>query len=155
MKKPFIFFSTIIVLLALCIWALWPEHTKTSDNKTLTLYCAAGLRVPVSEIIADYEKETGRTIQVTYNGSGALLSQIKIGGGDLYMPAHNDYIKTAAQQNLTAEVIPAVEMTAVIVVSKDNTTLHTLHDLTQPGVRLSFGDSSAAKIGRASCRERV
>jgi len=147
MKKPFIFFISIIVLLALCIWALWPEHTKTSDNKTLTLYCAAGLRVPVSEIIADYEKETGRTIKVTYNGSGALLTQLKIGGGDLYIPAHNDYIQTAAQQNLTAEVIPAVEMTAVIVVSKDNTTIHTLHDLTQSGVRISLGDPSAA-IGK-------
>jgi len=147
MKKPLVFFTLLIGLLTLCIWALWPNHHKTSDDKTLTLYCAAGLRVPVEKIIANYNKETGRSIKVIYNGSGALLAQLKIGGGDLYFPADNEYIKTASNDHLTAEVISAAKLTAVLVVSKKNTTIHSLDDLTKPGVRISVANPSAA-IGK-------
>lgn len=147
MKKPFIQFFILIITLALCVWALWPNQQITKDDKTLTLYCAAGLRIPVSEVISNYQQETGRTIKVIYNGSGALLSQIKIGGGDLYLPANSDYIKEAAKENLTAETIPAARLTAVIVVHQNNKNIQSLKDLTKEGVRISIADQSAA-IGK-------
>lgn len=147
MKKPIVLFLALLIILTLCILALWPDNSKTYDDKTLTLYCAAGLREPVTEIIDNYEKETGRTIKVNYNGSGALISQMKIGGGDLYLPANRSYIEDAARDNLTAESIEVAELAAVIVVSKENTTIQSLEDLSKPGVRISFADSSAA-IGK-------
>jgi molybdate transport system substrate-binding protein len=147
MKNPFILFLLSLTVLVLCIWALWPNRQATFDDKELTLYCAAGLRVPVSEIITDYEEETGRTVKVIYNGSGALLSQLKIGGGDLYLPANHGYIEEAAKDDLTVESIPATQLTAVIVVDKDNTNIQSLEDLTRDGIRISFADKSAA-IGK-------
>ena len=147
MNKPIILFFGLLVILTICIGALWTNHRKADDDKTLTLYCAAALRVPVSEIITQYENETGRTVKVIYNGSGALLSQIKIGGGDLFLPANNAYIQDAAKDNLTAESIPATQLTAVIVVAKDNTNIHSLQDLTRSGVKISFANQSSA-IGK-------
>lgn len=147
MNKPFTLLSILAVTLFFCVWALWPQHQNTYDDKMLTLYCAAALRSPVSEIIANYEQETGRSIKVIYNGSGALLSQLKIGGGDLYLPANDSYINDAAQENLTAETIPVAELTAVIVVDKNNTSIQSLEDLIKPGVRISMADQSSA-IGK-------
>jgi len=147
MKKTAVFIPILLAILGVAIWALWPPKKTSSSNNALTLYCAAGLRSPVSEIITDYEKETGRHIKVIYNGSGALLSQIQIGGGDLYLPASDTYIQDAQKLNLTAETIPVAAMRAVIVVDKKNTTIHTLKDLTQPNIRISFADPSAA-IGK-------
>lgn len=135
------------MVLFLCVWALWTQHHQTYDNNTLTLYCAAALRRPVSEIIANYEQETGYSIKVIYNGSGALLSQLKIGGGDLYLPADAEYINAAAQKNLTAETISVAELTAVMVIDQNNTSIQSLDDLTKPGIRISMADKSAA-IGK-------
>ena len=147
MKKPLVFFLLLIITLIVCIWVLWPNQKTSDSSNTLTLYCAAGLRIPVAEIITNYEQETGRTVKVIYNGSGALLSQLKIGGGDLYLPANTGYIEDAAKDGLTAETISAAQLTAVIVVAKDKTSINSLDDLTREGVRISFADKSAA-IGK-------
>ncbi|NWK54367.1 molybdate ABC transporter substrate-binding protein [Verrucomicrobiaceae bacterium N1E253] len=147
MNKITLLFTFLIGTMAICLWALWPSQKTTSDDKSLTLYCAAGLQSPVEEIIEDYHKLTGRTVKVIYNGSGALLSQIKIAPGDLYLPANNEYIRQAESMDLTMESIPAASMTAVLVVAKDNQNIQDLDDLTQEGIRISFADSTAA-IGK-------
>jgi molybdenum ABC transporter molybdate-binding protein len=147
MKKTAFLLPLLLIILGLAIWMLWPQKKEISSDATLTLYCAAGLRSPVSEIISRYKEETGRSVKVIYNGSGALLSQIQIGGGDLYLPASDAYIEDARKLKLTAETIPAVSMRAVIVVDQKNSSIHNLQDLTRPNVRISFADPSAA-IGK-------
>ena len=147
MNKPIILFLGLLVILALCIWRLWPENTKTYDDKTLTLFCAAGLEKPVSEIVKAYKQETGRTVDVIYNGSGALLTTLKTRGGDLYLPASSGYIEKAKSDNLIDETIPTAELTAVIVTSADNPTIKSLDDLSKPGVRISMGNKTSA-IGK-------
>ena len=148
MKKPFIIVLALVAILAACFYTLskrnTPEFANHSASAELTLYCAAGLRNPVSQIIDAYTEETDRKVNIIYNGSGALLSQIKLGGGDLYLPANIDYVHDAAQAGLTAEYIPAAHLTAVIVVNKDNTSIQSIEDLTKPGVRISFANKSAA-----------
>lgn len=148
MKKSIICVLALCGALVVCLIALStsPSTQQNNTNKgaELTLYCAAGLRKPVSQIIEAYTAETGRKVNVIYNGSGALLSQIKIGKGDLYMPADLSYIEEAAKGGLTAESIPTAYLTAVIVVHKDNTTIRSLEDITKSGVRISLADQSAA-----------
>lgn len=147
MKKPLVLLLLLTITLTICIWVLWAHQKMADSSNTLTLYCAAGLRVPVSEIITHYEQETGRTVKVIYNGSGALLSQLKIAGGDLYLPANTGYINEAAKDELTSKTIPVAQLTAVIVVAKNNASINSLDDLTRQGVRISFADKSAA-IGK-------
>ena len=42
----------------------------------LHLYVGAGLRVPVDQIVARYEKESGNTVIVEYGGSGQISRAI-------------------------------------------------------------------------------
>lgn len=155
MKKPFLIVLLLCCVLAVCYMALSRRSSNsqsTADkNSELTLYCAAGLRKPVSQIIDAYTAETDRKVNVVYNGSGALLSQIQIGKGDLYMPANISYIADAAKHGLTAESISTAYLTAVIVVHKDNTSINSLEDLTKPGVRISLADKTAA-VGKFTRR---
>jgi ABC-type molybdate transport system substrate-binding protein len=64
MKKPFIIVLVLAAVLAACFYALskrnTPEFANHSASSELTLYCAAGLRQPVSQIVDDYTAETGR-----------------------------------------------------------------------------------------------
>ena len=156
MKKPLIIFLGLIAVLVLCLIALSQrEKSDSSDHApadTLTLYCAAGLRNPVSDIIDQYTSETGRKVTVIYNGSGALLSQIQLGKGDLYLPANIFYIREAQKLGLAAdETIPVSYLTAKIIVRKNNTSIQSLDDLAKPGVRISFANKSAA-IGKFTRR---
>jgi len=156
MKKPFIIFLGLIAVLVLCLIALSQRvKSDSSDHSpadTLTLYCAAGLRNPVSGIIDQYTSETGRKVNVIYNGSGALLSQIQLGKGDLYFPANIFYIREAQKLGLAAdETIPVSYLTAKIIVRKNNTSIQSLDELAKPGVRISFANKSAA-IGKFTRR---
>ncbi|MEO1856836.1 MAG: substrate-binding domain-containing protein [Rubritalea sp.] len=152
MKKPFIILLGLILVLVLCYIALQrrgrSDFADHSPDDELTLYCAAGLRNPVSKIIEQYSEETGCTVNIIYNGSGALLSQIQLAQGDLYLPANISYVRDAQELGLAEEeTIPVAVLTAKIIVSKNNTKIQCIDDLTKPGVRLSFANKSAA-IGK-------
>ena len=72
-------------------------QTDTSDN--LTFYCAAGIRLPIKQIVVDYEREYGVQVQVQYGGSGMLLSNIQTARiGDLYLAADESYIQRAREK---------------------------------------------------------
>ena len=149
MKKPLIIFLGLIIVLVVCCFAL--QKHGSSDHSSadgLTLYCAAGLRDPVSKILDQYTRETGQQVNVIYNGSGTLLSQIQLGKGDLFLPANISYIHEAQKLGFaTDETIPICYLTAKIVIRKDNTSIQSLDDLTKSGVRISFANKSAA-IGK-------
>ena len=149
MKHPVLIGLTLSVTLVACLYALALRSAPSTDDTDaeLTLYCAAGLQQPISQITQAYTEDTGRAVNIIYNGSGALLSQIKLGNGDLYLPANSAYIDDAQESQLITKCIPVALLTAIIAVHKDNRDIQSLEDLTKPGIRISFADETAA-IGR-------
>lgn len=149
MKHPVLIGLTLLVTLVACWYALSLRGTPSKEDSgaELTLYCAAGLQQPISQITRSYTENTGRAVNIIYNGSGALLSQIKLGSGDLYLPANSAYIDDAQESQLITECIPVALLTAIIAVHKGNRDIQSLEDLTKPGIRISFADETAA-IGR-------
>ncbi|MGJ8672421.1 molybdate ABC transporter substrate-binding protein [Rubritalea sp.] len=145
MKHPLAILSLLLGILVICLIIL---RLRSSDSAapSLTLYCAAGLQAPIEEIVNDYKRETGTSIHVIYNGSGALLSQLQLGQGDLYLPANQTYIEMA-NDYLDAPTTPVVEQQAVIVVHQSNQSIHSIADLANADVRISFAEDSAA-IGK-------
>ena len=128
--------------------SLWQVTRKSASQSSLLVFCAAGLREPVSEIARQYEREFGIPVQLQYGGSGALEAQLELAGGDLFFPADESYIRSAQTKGLVDEVFPVTTLTAGIVVPKGNPkNIRTLADLGREGVRLSMADRSAA-IGR-------
>ncbi len=125
-----------------------PETVKAE----LVLYCGAGIRPPVEEIIDEFFRETGVKIVTDYAGSEVLLSKIKVSRrGDLYMPGDKYYIEQAARQDMILTSRPVCYWVPTILVQKGNPKgIHGLRDLLKPGIKLGLGDAYACAIGKVS-----
>ncbi len=126
-----------------------------NDEKpsAIEIYCAAGMKKPMAEIIAAYEKEfPARRVEVTYGGSGSLLTKIKAqGDGDLYLAADESFINLARADGLAAESIPVATIRPVVVVKKGNPkNVSSVDDLMREDVRVALGNPEAASVGKTT-----
>ncbi len=124
------------------------EVAKTGPP-TLLVYCAAGLQPPVSKIISDYEASHHVVVETKFGGSGSLLSQIVVGGGDLFLVADRFYLDEASQKKLSPEIQTIAYQFPVILTQKGNPKHITgLNDLLKPDVKLSLADPQRAAISK-------
>jgi molybdate transport system substrate-binding protein len=143
----------IVVIIA--ITALCGCGTKSSEKlqtKELLLYCGAGIRPPVDELIEVFERLNGIKIVTDYAGSEVLLSKIKVSErGDLYMPGDEYYIEQAAGKGMILSQHRVCYFVPVILVQKGNPkNIRSLQDLLPSGLKLGLGDPNACAIGRAT-----
>lgn len=140
--------AAVLVVLTACLWTL-TRRPREADVKNLFIFCAAGLRYPMQQIVADYQRDYGVSVDVQYGGSNTLLSQLKVGGtGDLFLAADDSFTQLAVESGLAAEVLPLAHMRPVIVVRRDSDiTIETIDDLLRPGLRVACGNADAAAIG--------
>lgn len=128
------------------------EKPEESDSEVteLVLYCGAGIRPPVDELVETFGREHNVKIIVDYAGSEVLLSKIKLAQrGDLYMPGDRHYVDQAAEKGLILSQKSVCYFVPTILVQKGNPKeIHTLEDLLKPGVKLGLGDERACAIGR-------
>ena len=99
----------ILFVLGIILYFMGKPSAPTSSGSSdgLFLYCAAGMRLPVEQIVADYEEEYGVAVQLQYGGSNTLLSQIELAKtGDLYLAADDSYMELAREKGLTQEILP-------------------------------------------------
>lgn len=124
----------------------------SDESPKLMLYCGAGLRPAVAELVEEFQRATGVKVECDYDGSERLLARIKLSGlGDLYMPGDAHYVEQARQQELVTDSKDVCYFVPVILVQKGNPKqIHTLADLTRPGVALGLGNPEACAIGRKS-----
>jgi len=120
----------------------------------LFVFCAAGLRVPVEKIAAQYEREYGVAIQLQYGGSATLLSQLEVGNtGDLYLAGDDSYTRLAHEKGLVEEQIPVAWMRPVLAVKKGNPKkIRGLDDLVRDDVRVALGNPDQSAIGQTARR---
>lgn len=132
--------------------ALPKRSTKSRPASSLLLYCAAGLKVPTSEAVADYERRFGVRVEIQYGGSGTLLSNIRVAQrGDVFLAADTDYLAIARSNGWVAEILPMATMAPVIAVARDNPkSIRTLADLRRPDVSVALANPDAAAIGRVT-----
>jgi molybdate transport system substrate-binding protein len=62
-----------LVLGVLLASASMAAESRQESGGAILVYCAAGIKEPVAEIAALFEKETGTKVQLTYANSGQLL----------------------------------------------------------------------------------
>jgi molybdate transport system substrate-binding protein len=125
---------------------------RPPEGKLLTMYCAAGLRIPVEKIAEEYQKKYGVQIDLQYGGSNTLLNQLQINkfsDADLYLAADDFYTEKAHELGLAKEQMNIAYMRPVIVVAKDNESIKSIQDLLKPEVRVALGNPEAAAVGRA------
>jgi molybdate transport system substrate-binding protein len=142
--------ALIVLLLAL----LQKTEPASSDpGKTLVMYTAAGLRPPVEQVVADYKKEYGVTVELQFGGSNSLLNQLKVdkfSTADLYLAADQFYLDQAQEEGLAAEILPIGEQFPVIAVPKGNPLgITSIDDLLKGDVGVVVANPEQAAVGRA------
>lgn len=132
---------------------LWNPRPKTEPPRELVLYCAAGLIQPVEAVRQEYEHAYGVKIQVEPDGSGKLLSKLRVAGdrGDLFLAADSSYIELARKEGLVAEAIPVASIHPVIVTRPGNPKQITgASDLLRDNVTVALANPELAAVGQAT-----
>ncbi|MEQ8236934.1 MAG: molybdate ABC transporter substrate-binding protein [Syntrophomonadaceae bacterium] len=114
-------------------------------GQTLNLYVAAGLKKPMDQVIELFQKETGASVVVNYNSSGALWAQINQGQPcDLYYSADWIYIEKAQQAGKVEKDLKFLNDKIVLAVSATGASkVSSINDLVKPGVTYVIADASA------------
>lgn len=118
------------------------------------VYCAAGVKEPVSALAESFKKETGVEVELTFANSGQLLGQAEMTRtGDVYIPGDTGFIDQARTKGLVAgEPRDFCWFVPTILVQKGNPKgIKGLGDLSAPGMRLALADDTAA-IGKLQTR---
>ena len=149
MKK--LTFAAVFVTTVL-LFGCKAEKPEESDSaaKELLLYCGAGIRPPVQQIVEAFESKYGVKVITDYAGSEMLLSKIKLARrGDLYMPGDKHYVEQAATEGMILSQQSVCYFVPTILVRKGNPkNIHGLRDLLADGLKLGLGDARACAIGR-------
>lgn len=144
-KLSFIAIAIFSMLLASC-----GGNKTQQEKKTLTLYCAAGIKKPIEKLAKEYTDKYQVNIDIQYGGSGTLLSSLQVSNkGDLYLAGEKSYLDIAREKNLVDEVQPLASMRPMIIVHKSNPkNIKGLDDLLREDVNVSLGNPGTAAVGK-------
>lgn len=88
-------------LLLLAATALVACSPRRVDPSLIDLFAAASLREVLDAVVADYRRRSGKTLRVTYAGSGQLARQIAQGAPtDLFISADEAWMDWLDQRGL-------------------------------------------------------
>ncbi len=143
----------LLSLMMLTVIAAGTSLSFASEATTLFAYVGAGLKGPASELAALYEKKTGVKIEMTFNSSGALLSQLELTKkGDIYMPGAMSFVMQAKGKGYLGEMVgPLAYHVPVIITPKGNPAqISGITDLAKPGIQLIMPDQQGTALGKTA-----
>lgn len=135
------------------VWlATKPASDVASTEAPVMVFCAAGLKKPVEDIAAAYQKETGTPVQLQFGGTSTLLTQLSVAKkGDLFIAADDGALADAKKKDLTREELRLVQQTPVIAVAKGNPKkITSLDALLDPAIKVALANPEAASISKVS-----
>ena len=142
-------FRLIIVGVGLWVGLLAAQSAMAGQ---LHVFCGAGLRQPMDQLVKTFETQTGHRVFIDYGGSGQLLTRIKASGqGDLFIPGALFYIHKLQKDGKIRTYRPIAPHTPVIGVNvKQAGRIKVFADIARPGIRLAMGDPKAMAFGRTA-----
>ncbi|MBI3410528.1 MAG: molybdate ABC transporter substrate-binding protein [Planctomycetes bacterium] len=160
LSRPWLVTGVSIVsigVLSLLLASPW-DRKKWDGGQALRVYCAAGMTLPIGEILQEYEQSYGVKAEVDYAGSGVLLAKIRArgGAGDLYLSADAAHMHAARNSGLVAEVIPIAMLRPVLIVQsktwkeleKKGVKLRSLKDVLESDLKFVLANPEQASIGQ-------
>jgi molybdate transport system substrate-binding protein len=124
---------------------------RASRGEELLVFAGAASKPPTEEVARAFEKKTGIKVNVTFGGSGFVLSQMVLGRtGDIYFPGSSDFMEAAKRKSL---VFPDSEKRVVYLVPAINVqkgnpmNVGSLKDLMKPGLRVAIASPEAVCLG--------
>lgn len=138
---------TKIILALIVIGAFFSIYLKNdTEQLSLQIYSAAGVRAPVKEIAARFEeKHNDIEIELIYGSSGELLSRINYSGeGDLFIPGDPYFVDKL--DYLDKEII-AKHSPALVVNDSIEDSLEKVSDIKNKEVDFLLVEPEMAAIG--------
>lgn len=144
--------AVLAILAGSLLWFFFKNDDKDGTGRTITVYCAAGLKKPVEAIAEQYRRESGVQVQLQYGGTGTLLSQMSVARrGDLFVAADETAVEAARQTGIVEEVMSLCRQYPVIAVQAGNPkAIGALDDLFRDDVKVAVANPEAASIGKAT-----
>ena len=152
MNRRALLFLVVLVATFAVTAKLYRGSSPKPGAKSLTVFCAAGLKGPVEEAARQFEKDTGTAVHLQYGGTGTLLGQIRVAKtGDVFIAADDGALADARKYDTIREVIPLVRQHPVIAVREGNPkAVKSVKDLLREDVRVALANPDAASIGRVA-----
>ena len=128
--------ATLVLLASIMLVASGPSAARPDDSGRLAVFAAASL--------TDVFPRINPRPEYSFAGSDQLAAQIQLGAhADVFAAASPKYPELLYQKSLAQKPIPFATNTLVLVVPKSNPAhVHSVMDLTKPGVKVVMGDSS-------------
>ena len=143
MKKIFLFFQVFLILVVI--------QNGHSSPKGLLIFAGAASKPATEEAVKIFREKTGIPVDVSFGGSGFVLSQMKLARkGDLYFPGSSDFMEVAKKDGL---VFPETEKIIVYLVPAINVQkgnpkrIYSLKDLTKDGIRVAIANPEFVCVG--------
>lgn len=134
-----------------CLLLCMIVSVGNSNGEELLVFAGAASKPATEEVAKAFEKKTGIKVNVTFGGSGFVLSQMALAKkGDIYFPGSSDYMEIAKKRGF---VIPETERYVVYLVPAINVQkgnpkgIKSLDDLTKPGVRVAIANPEGVCVG--------
>ncbi|MBW2029061.1 MAG: extracellular solute-binding protein [Deltaproteobacteria bacterium] len=115
------------------------------------VFAGSASKPPTEEASRLFERKTGIGVDLTFGGSGYVLSQMMLAkAGDIYFPGSSDYMERAKRRGV---VFPGSERIVVYLVPSINVQrrnpkrIKSLKDLTRPGVRVAIANPDGVCVG--------
>ncbi len=125
--------------------------TGVCCGQELYVFAGAASKPPTEEAAKVFETKTGVKVNLTFGGSGFVLSQMTLAKkGDIYFPGSSDYMEIAKRKSL---VFPETEkyivyLAPAINVQKGNPKgIKSLKDLLQPGLKVAIANPEGVCVG--------
>lgn len=122
-----------------------------SFGRELFVFAGAASKPATEEAARAFEKKTGIKVNLTFGGSGFVLSQMALAKkGDIYFPGSSDYMESAKKRGL---VFPGSEKYVVYLVPAINVQkgnpkgIKSLKDLIKPGLRVAIANPESVCVG--------
>jgi molybdate transport system substrate-binding protein len=147
--------AVILIALGVALGALalfHRNHSSPAAGTTLTVYCAAGLKLPVEAAAEQYRRESGVEVRLQYGNTGSMLSAIRVAKqGDLFISGDDGALADARKFDVIREAVPLVTQRPVIAVRAGNPkSVRSLADLQRADVRVALADPQAAAVSRTA-----
>jgi molybdate transport system substrate-binding protein len=140
---------SLIPILIFFILVIAP-HAQSSPKKIL-VFAGAASKPATEEAVKFFQEKTGISVDVSFGGSGFVLSQMKLTKkGDLYFPGSSDFMEVAKKERL---VFPETERIAVYLVPAINVQkgnpkrIYSLRDLAKDGIRAAIANPEFVCVG--------
>lgn len=138
-------------VLAVVLLTLFVPYFSLASSANLMIFAGAASKPPTEEVAKIYKHKGGVGVQVTFGGSGFVLSQMKLARrGDIYFPGSSDFMEKAKRDGLVfpeTERIVAYLIPAINVQKGNPWKIQSLKDLLRPGLRVAIADPESVCVG--------